>query len=32
MEKFDVKQFEKEADLWQKINPRPISRARAQID
>jgi hypothetical protein len=28
MEKFDTKQFEKEAELWQKVNPRPIT-ARA---
>jgi hypothetical protein len=25
MEKFDTKQFEKEAELWQKVNPTPIS-------
>jgi len=28
MEKFNIKQFEKEADLWQKVNPTPIPRAR----
>jgi hypothetical protein len=30
MEKFDTKQFEKEAELWQKVNPRPITRGNDQ--
>jgi hypothetical protein len=32
MEKFDTKQFEKEAELWQRVNPRLITKgARAQV-
>jgi hypothetical protein len=31
MEKFDIKQFEKEADLWQKVNPTPISYTTQRV-
>jgi hypothetical protein len=30
MEKFDTKQFEKEAELWQKVNPTLITRGNNQ--